>query len=322
MSHFTVLVVGENAEEQLQPFHEFECTGTDDRYVQDVDVTDEARAVFEKRTYSPVWLTKDSLHDFFDEKEVVVPAREAMSFAEFVEGEYGVSATYAPDTAGKHKYGYALLDTNGEVTKVIDRTNPNAKWDWYTLGGRWTGFFKMKRGYAPVLGRKGIQTDDPRPGYGDTAIKDHIDFEGTEADWVAKEIPRFERAHALVTQHGIPPTWVSVRGSAPNIEEARRIYHAHPAVEALCLAYLLPWSNELHDEFCGFDREAFINMTRVRAWSPYAMIIDGQWFGRGDMGWFGVSSNETTERDWHGRVRKMVLALPGTTRLSIYDCHI
>ncbi len=27
MSHFTVLVVGDNVEEQLAPFHEFECTG-------------------------------------------------------------------------------------------------------------------------------------------------------------------------------------------------------------------------------------------------------------------------------------------------------
>ena len=44
MSHFVVLVVGNDIEKQLQPFHEFECTGIDDEYVQDVDITDEVLA--------------------------------------------------------------------------------------------------------------------------------------------------------------------------------------------------------------------------------------------------------------------------------------
>jgi hypothetical protein len=48
MSHFSVLVIGGNVEEQLQPFHEFECTGTDDQYVQEIDQTEEARKNFEE----------------------------------------------------------------------------------------------------------------------------------------------------------------------------------------------------------------------------------------------------------------------------------
>ena len=35
MSHFTVLVIGENIDQQLAPFHEFECTGTNDEFVKD-----------------------------------------------------------------------------------------------------------------------------------------------------------------------------------------------------------------------------------------------------------------------------------------------
>ena len=37
MSHFSVMVIGGNVEEQLQPYHEFECTGINDQYVVDVD---------------------------------------------------------------------------------------------------------------------------------------------------------------------------------------------------------------------------------------------------------------------------------------------
>src|SRR3989304_1218837 len=44
MSHFSVLVIRrpeQSLEDLLQPFHEYECTGVDDQYVVDVDVTEE-----------------------------------------------------------------------------------------------------------------------------------------------------------------------------------------------------------------------------------------------------------------------------------------
>jgi hypothetical protein len=44
MSHFSVLVIGENPERQLAPYHEFECTGTNDQYVEDVNITAEVKA--------------------------------------------------------------------------------------------------------------------------------------------------------------------------------------------------------------------------------------------------------------------------------------
>jgi len=47
MSHFSVLVIGSSVEEQLAPYHEFECTGKDDRFVQEVDVTEKARAEYD-----------------------------------------------------------------------------------------------------------------------------------------------------------------------------------------------------------------------------------------------------------------------------------
>jgi hypothetical protein len=46
MSHFLVLVIGPDPERQLAPFHEFECTGIDDEYVIDVDITDQVIAAF------------------------------------------------------------------------------------------------------------------------------------------------------------------------------------------------------------------------------------------------------------------------------------
>ena len=58
MSHFTVLVVtnekptGEVLEKALAPFHEFECTGVDNEYVQDIDVTEKLRKEYLEQTES------------------------------------------------------------------------------------------------------------------------------------------------------------------------------------------------------------------------------------------------------------------------------
>ena len=43
MSHFSVLVIGEDHEKQLAPYHEFECTNINDEHVAEIDKTDELR---------------------------------------------------------------------------------------------------------------------------------------------------------------------------------------------------------------------------------------------------------------------------------------
>ena len=55
MSHFTVLVVGDNVDEQLLAYHEFECTGIKDQYVIEIDETDEHMASYEEETIDAVF---------------------------------------------------------------------------------------------------------------------------------------------------------------------------------------------------------------------------------------------------------------------------
>lgn len=50
----------------------------------------------------------------------------------------------------------APFDYNLEVEKVVEDDgyeywyNPNGKWDWYQVGGRWTGSIKLKDGVEPT----------------------------------------------------------------------------------------------------------------------------------------------------------------------------
>lgn len=207
MSHFTVLVIGENPEDQLAPFHEFECTGDDNEYVQDIDITEKLRKEYEESTETRYKAPDGTLHkpyqdlfyrEFTEEElkshghgrmgtgfgngiswtskdwkdgkgyrakahfipdgweEIEIPKKDCMSFVDYCieyEGKPKLTRTGLGfenrENNGKvsepYKYGYTVTDDmSKEVLKVIDRTNPNQKWDWYVLGGRWTGFFKLK----------------------------------------------------------------------------------------------------------------------------------------------------------------------------------
>ncbi len=70
--------------------------------------------------------------------------KDVVSFLEFASDYTGYLAVHEEDLIDKlktHKYGYILVDSNNNVIKCVKRTNPNRKWDWWVIGGRWTGTF-------------------------------------------------------------------------------------------------------------------------------------------------------------------------------------
>lgn len=299
MSHFTVLVIGPNVDEQLAPYHEFECTGDDNAYVQDIDITDECRSGWQANLAEyPNFL------DYCKEYEGKTP---------LVVG--------APKT-DEHKYGYALVDASGVVQQVVRRTNLSAHWDWYTIGGRWTGFFKLKPGAEGELGRPGLMTTPARPGYADQACVRDIDFQAMRDEAAAEALSRYDRAHAVLQGKEVLP-WALVRAQyAPDLDAARRVYNGQPGVVALRNS----GDDELRftqsPERFMLPRDEFEAQARAGAVSTYAVVQDGVWHGKGEMGWFGMSSNEGDEAEWQRQFAERLDALPDDTLLTVVDCHI
>lgn len=54
-------------------------------------------------------------------------------------------AEYKKQNDDDWEYGESFLD---EHDNRIDYYNPNSKWDWYSVGGRWEGLLTKKDGYA------------------------------------------------------------------------------------------------------------------------------------------------------------------------------
>lgn len=57
--------------------------------------------------------------------------------------------------------------------------------------------------------------------------------------------------------------------------------------------------------------------------TPYAFITpDGEWVERGEMGWFGMGSNEMDEDAWDAKFKEYLKTLDKNIILTQVDCHI
>lgn len=342
MSHFTVLVIGPDVEKQLQPFHEFECTGTDDEFVQDLDILEDARAEFPNSTRSMVRLVDGTVCSRYDERfghtdpttgarSWTLPADADQfeepypSLAEYLRAErhehFVVGAGQEPDLADTHKYGYALVDEHGEVIKAVRRTNPNKKWDWWVLGGRWAGHLRLKPGAIGQMGRRGQRMSVESTGRADRAFKGDVDFEGMRAAAADEQGVHYDRVREVIADRDWR-SWETIRevDHPGSIEAARVAYHAQPVIADLAATNLLGMYDS-PDRY-RVTRDEFVAAARDASYSTFALLKDGEWYESGRMGWWGTASDKKEPSVWNREFSKLVDGLPDDTLLSIIDCHI
>lgn len=329
MSHFTVLVIGNDPETQLEPFQENNCADCPEQFLEFNDTEDENLNSYETEGCTMVRCPDGS---------VVYPWDERFR----IPGQFGVgSGTHAvPKDQGyeeievPHKTRFAtfeeyMADYCGSEKRDAKKgrygywENPNAKWDWYSLGGRWTGFLKLKPGKGGKVGRPGVQTDPAEYGWVDQARAGDVDWEGMRAAAVEKSLPNFDRAFALVNGRKVP-SWDEIRNrhGMANIDAARDEYRNDPVMIDLRRENLDSFGEDPREQYAGFDRDKFIARTRRKAVMTFAVLKDGKWFERGSMGWWGCVSDEKDVDTWEREYAALLEALPPNTLLSVYDCHI
>lgn len=417
MSHFSVLVVtsvkpsSAVLTEVLAPYHEFESTGESNKYVIDVDITDEVRAEYEDSTEAMMRSADGELVGRYDDRfyrdptpeeseqigtfggtgttgglsyssrdwgdgegyrpkihdvptgwtAVDVPTKETKTFAAHIEDYHGYKSASLDnlDINDEHKYGYGLLDANGEVTKVIKRTNPGKKWDWWSVGGRFTGILTPT--YEPtedpanmetciLCGGTGKRMDsialklrETQPNYGcngcnDTgkavkfpshwlnvgnqARKGEIDFFAIREAKAAEAGARYDKMHAIIAGRPIPKWEAVLKLTAENHAKARDAYWNDPVIKDLHAANPRIWFERDEIEALDCPRETYLDRARQSAVATFAVLKDGQWYERGSMGWWGCVSDEKDRDEWCREFSKLVDDLPDDTYLTVIDCHI
>lgn len=393
MSHFAVLVItdekpsSELLEKIMAPWHEFECTGRDDQYIIDVDLTDESREEYEKYTERVYVDAEGKRHDPYDnmfyrdftqeEKELVggdkalvmgsgsshglswfssdwkdgqgyrakihfipegwqdirIPVKEVKSFAEWIQDYYGheiVQFGDNPDLNETHKYGYVEVDEKGDVVKHVRRTNPNAKWDWFQIGGRYSGRLLPKVSEFAERGEKSWTNEKISiPGF-DICRKENLDLEKMHG--IARK-GRSDFIDEIVKKSGC--THEDVEAAAklqPQINEAWRALEDKPRGQAYKEWIKSNPEWQIYDKVSSgihvFDDLPILSNISLLQWidsamplSAYAIIdVAGKWHANGEMGWFGMSSNE--DSNWETHFTNMVVNAPDDHWFTIVDCHI
>lgn len=220
-------------------------------------------------------------------------------------------------------------DTDGYFT--WSTYNPDSKWDWYTVGGRWAGYFLPYPQHAGdprlLTGQPGAFNNAPTPGRVDGGPKGLLDLTQMRQEAAAKAAETHARFRQAVT--GTPPatrwdayvsrvTETAETADPYTIQEARAAYAGQPRVQAFNTL-------GLYADLQDFDvsEQTFIARAAAGAVPGYATLHDGHWYEPGRMGWWGMSSETpSTLAGYHEHVNGLIDALPDDTYLTIVDCHI
>jgi hypothetical protein len=180
--HYTVLVIGENPEEQLGPFNE------DRSRIMELE-----REAYIKRkkedpnaSPDPVYLVRADKLDVRRQEwleDVAAGKNHEATFEAYVYEYYYGEINFVPISVYESKpeietsehtndfnnitryhwsltFGnrFAVVDERGKVSKIVYYAVPNPKWDWYVLGGRWKNFLKIKPGAVGRIAYENAQT--------------------------------------------------------------------------------------------------------------------------------------------------------------------
>lgn len=349
MSHFTVLVIGENPEDQLAPFDEnlrtefedkteeykkeYETESTKEFYCEsssswgqqitkelfntlksskigrvvdyDVDkglgIGSYFKTARKYRGYHTIEGGKRCKGDQWFEVEEIVKSSHPDNDICF-EGKIRVRKIARPKKITlKDKYPvYEDFLTQWHGIEDIDvqgySFNPQAKWDWYQLGGRWSDYFTLKPNGQGNRGKKSWTNENvpSKANHADQALKSDIDFDAMADEKFEDLSNTYDEFEKEVEEKGYDP------GSG---------YFGYGI------------------ENTG-DRENPVAETRAQylkrcaGVSAHAVLKDGEWYEKGEMGWFGCVSDEKAPDSWKDEFNNLIDGLPDDTLLSLYDCHI
>lgn len=318
MSHFPVLVITDRQPSEddltaiLQPWHEYECTGVKDQYVVWIDHTEEVQAEWRG----------DAKLDYWPKDWPAAPSDKYDSVEAFAEDFHG----------------YEI-----EGDKIGRWTNPNRKWDWWVVGGRWSGLLRSTvNGIKGSPGLMGAQYD---PNGIDICRRGDLDLEAMKVERVRQRelmfsegLKRYRKqpeANASITiemlKNDAAAYSMAVADARSAWESAGQpgrfadfIDTADTSAAAVLrrlretYGHLFSWDVELPEGTADADEW----IKAAPAVSAFAVVKDGQWFEKGEMGWWACVSNEKPEAEWQAQLDELVLTLPDDAWLTVVDCHI
>lgn len=188
-------------------------------------------------------------------------------------------------------YGYTYNEEQDEAGYLC---NPNAKWDWWVIGGRWGGMLRLKSGCPGNSGAKSWTNRDipSQEGWCDQARLKDVDLMADQ--------PAYDRAARF---------WeVYIEGKRLRKGEQKEDFDAL-------------YRREYYLEQFGTKEAYAHDAVSFPVWA--FVTLDGEWHEKGDMGWFG-SNNATKDsrKSFSDELCEALANVDPDCYITIVDCHI
>lgn len=182
--------------------------------------------------------------------------------------------------------------------------NPEGRWDFWNIGGRWSDSFLTKDGTRSDLVR--VRDLDLAAMQDEAAQEAHLAYDKFEAETAGM---------------AIPPRWETVlERHNQNIDEARAEFNADPWVQAAVRGV-----DDPHARWCiGAEnpRLQFVDRAVATTGVPYAWLQDGHWEQGGYIGMLMALSNGPDQKEpWEARITSRWADLDGDLWVATVDCH-
>lgn len=308
MSHFTVLVVcpadttglnvDDRIEKALRPF----CEHVDSTrcFAEFFNVTEECRQRYEEEGTERIAMPDGRLLSPWDD-EFRQPALPSISYGKHeppkdLERRI-VSFRELYPTLEEFITSWCGYSYYEEEAAFGFYQNPNAKWDWWVIGGRWQGMLTAKPdasvdhlifGEPGVFGARGDEYRRPDGRFGcDGCRKSDLDYA-----WER------ERNVEASKQH-----WEQMAAEGKQDEISQR-FRGNGSGDSASLADILKQIEADHP------------------FSTFAVLKNGDWFEQGQMGWFASVRNQKPAEEWSGEFCQIWDEIPDDNVVVIVDCHI
>lgn len=296
MSHFAIIVIGEDLEDQLAKFDE---SIDMPEYVK---LTKEELIVKQKKDIQEY---KNSTYAEYlaDPIAYAIACNDNQNHLKYVSEDFPKKLVMTDEELYQESIKYCEPEELGPNGELLSTYNPDSKWDWYQIGGRYAGRIAVK---------DGVEIDEPNFSWGwDEETKNKVVSEGTKTDYAYIKDIDFSKMHRTEEDYNDAMRYweLIVEGAEPKNEDEEN---------SVKFNWYKP---EFYTERYK-DKETYAKCRS--SFSMWAVVKDGEWYEKGKMGMFAMSDETHDEAlDWElNFFDRFIKDLPEDTLITVVDCHI
>lgn len=228
-------------------------------------------------------------------------------------------------------HGYELSPTG----KYGYYSNPNAKWDWYEIGGRWTGYWPTKEGTEDVgIGQPGLMTEPAAEGRADVIRIRNVDFESAQRK-TEERVEKFLKEYADYYETAEEPKgsnpWGGPRHDGLNVGLVDCLDENEITDEMRAKCKLVKWDRQPDrydvvaplpegEELEEFKQFLYNQFNDLRG---YAYLDKNGWVEPGRMGWWAsTDATPETRKEYSQSFIEWLRSGDPDDWIVAVDCHI